>query len=1199
FTGFSGDLSGSANPQQVTMSGPKTVTANFTALTAVTIATNPAGLQITVDGTAYTAPQVMQWLPGSQHSISTASPQDSAGTRRLFASWSDGGAQLHTVTTPGAATTYTALFSTQYLLTTAASPGAGGSVSPASGYVNAGELIQVSASANAGYQFTGFSGDLSGSANPQQLKMDGPRTVTANFSALVGATITTNPAGLEITVDGAAYTAPQVFQWVPGSQHTISTASPQDAGGTRRNFANWSDGGAQSHTVTAPATAATYTASFSTQYLLTTAASPAAGGTVSPASGYVNAGTQVQVSAAASAGYQFTGFSGDLNGSVNPQPVAMDGPRTVTANFSALIPITVATNPAGLQVTVDGTAYPAPQVFQWVAGSQHTVAAAAPQDSSGTRRLFGSWSDGGEQTHTLTVPASATSYTAAFTTQYLFSATAIPAAGGSVSPASGYVNAGTQLQVSAAANAGYQFSGFSGDLGGSGTPQSLTMDSPKSVTANFTALTGVTVTTNPAGLQVSVDGTVYTAPQVFQWAPGGQHTVAAVSPQDAPGIRRLFSNWSDGGAEGHTITAPASATVYTAVFSTQYLLTAAANPAAGGAVSPLSGYVNAGAPVQVSALANPGYQFSGFSGDLAGAANPQTLTMSGPRSVTANFTALPTTFAISGSVGLSGVTVALSGSAAASTTSDAAGAYSFAVLPAGGQYTVTPSKAGFTYNPASQSVASLTANTVLNWSAPTPVPVTARLSLSALNFGSNLPLAATTPSQEVMVSMNGGSPAWTATPDQGWLKVAPGSGAGSGSFRVSADPSAVSGAGKYTGKVRFSAASAGINIEVLCTLTVLQATTAPIGSFDTPADNANLASSFAVTGWALDDVGVANVKIWRDPVAPEPAGAPVFVGDALFVPGTRPDVEAAFPGMPQVHRAGWGYMLLSNFLPNGGNGTYKLYAIATDLEGRKTTLGAKTIRVDNAHATKPFGAIDTPGQGETAGGAAYVNFGWALTPQPGKIPVDGSTIQVYLDGVPAGTVNYNHPRADVDSLFPGYANTGGAVGFKYLDTTQLANGIHTIAWSVTDNLGRSDGIGSRFFWVLNGSAPAGLKPAAPELTQRRPGKPSFRTGYSAGAALQELREIEVEELERIEVVLPAPPAGTAWSGVARFGAESRPLPAGSSFDAEAGIFRWQLGPGFLGRHELEFTAGGVTVPVAIRITTPRRPAPEGNEGSVR
>ncbi len=1023
---------------------------------------------------------------------------------------------------------------------------------------------------------------------------------TVNFTPLVSTTVATSPAGLQVSVDGTAYAAPQVFQWVVGSQHTVSAVSPQDAAGVRRLFDTWSDGGAQAHTVTVPAAASTVTASFKTQYLLTTTASPAAGGSISPASGYVNAGAQVQVNASANAGYQFSGFSGDLSGATTPQPVTMDGPKTVTANFSALTGVTVATNPAGLQVSVDGTTYTAPQVFQWVAGSQHTIGVSSPQDGSGVRRVFGSWSDGGAQTHTVTAPAAATTYTAAFSTQYLLTTAASPAAGGSISPASGYVNAGTQVQVSAAANAGYAFTGFSGDLSGGTSPQQLTMNGPKSVTANFSALTGVTVATNPAGLQVSVDGTNYTTPQVFQWIPGSQHTIGVSSPQDGSGVRRVFGSWSDGGAQTHTVTAPAAATTYTAAFSTQYLLTTAASPAAGGSISPASGYVDAGTQVQVSAAANAGYGFTGFSGDLSGSATPQMLTMSGPKSVSANFAALPTTFTISGNVGLGGVSIALSGGASGSTTSDAGGAYSFPGLAAGGSYVVTPSKAGYAFSPVSQSVAALTANVVLNWLAPTPIPVTARLSLSALNFGANLPTTAATPAQEIVVSMSGGSAAWTAAPDQSWLKVTSGSGTGSGTFRVSADAALVAGVGKYTGKVNFNVPSAGISAAVNCTFTVMQSTTAPVGSFDTPIDNANLVSSFAVTGWALDDVGVANVKIYRDSVAPEPAGVQVYVGDAVFVPGTRPDVEAAFPGMPQASRAGWGYMLLSYFLPGGGNGIYKLYAIATDLEGRKTTLGSKTIRVDNAHAAKPFGAIDTPGQGETVGGAAYVNFGWALTPQTGKIPVDGSTMQVYLDGAPVGTVDYNHPRGDVDGLFPGYANTGGAVGFKYLDTTQLANGLHNIAWSVTDNLGRTDGVGSRFFWVLNGGGGASGSGLVSSQSPRRQGKAAYRTGYAAGAPFEELREIVVEELERIEVALPAAPGGALWSGAVRFGAESRPLPVGSSFDAEAGVFRWQLGPGFLGRHELVFTAGDMVVPVVVRIATERRRgSDEGSGGRVR
>jgi hypothetical protein len=241
----------------------------------------------------------------------------------------------------------------------------------------------------------------------------------------------------------------------------------------------------------------------------------------------------------------------------------------------------------------------------------------------------------------------------------------------------------------------------------------------------------------------------------------------------------------------------------------------------------------------------------------------------------------------------------------------------------------------------------------------------------------------------------------------------------------------------------------------------------PFGAFDTPANGlAGVTGALAVTGWALDDVGVQSLQVWRDPVAGEPAGQ-VFVGNATFVEGARPDVASAYPTFPNKTRAGWGYMLLTNMLPAGGNGTFKLHAKAVDGDGNQTLLASRTITCANASATKPFGTIDTPAQGGTATGAGYVVFGWALTPQTASIPADGSTIWVSVDGAPKGHPAYNQYRADIATLFPGYANSGGAVGSFVLDTTKLANGLHTIAWSVTDSLGRADGIGSRYFWVQN------------------------------------------------------------------------------------------------------------------------------------
>lgn len=196
--------------------------------------------------------------------------------------------------------------------------------------------------------------------------------------------------------------------------------------------------------------------------------------------------------------------------------------------------------------------------------------------------------------------------------------------------------------------------------------------------------------------------------------------------------------------------------------------------------------------------------------------------------------------------------------------------------------------------------------------------------------------------------------------------------------------------------------------------------------------------------------------------------------NAVFVAGARPDVAAFYPSFASNERAGWGYLLLTNMLPNQGNGIFTLYAYADDGNGHSTLLGTRTITCANAGATRPFGAIDTPEQGATVSGI-HVNFGWALTPQPKAIPIDGSTITVFVDGIAVGHPTYNHFRPDIAAIFPGLENSNGAVGVFHLDTTTLSDGLHTIAWVVTDNAGVSEGIGSRYFVVQNGGAATSRK----------------------------------------------------------------------------------------------------------------------------
>jgi sugar lactone lactonase YvrE len=166
----------------------------------ITLATSPTGLLVSVDGAAaQAAPFTLALAPGV-HTIAVASIQAGAvGTQYVLASWSDAGAASHSVTVGAVPATYTATFKTQYQLITSASPSAGGTVTPATGaFFDAGSLAGVQAYSNAGYQFANFSSGLSGSANPQNVTMNAPVLVVANFTPLAPALA----ASLAARVDG-------------------------------------------------------------------------------------------------------------------------------------------------------------------------------------------------------------------------------------------------------------------------------------------------------------------------------------------------------------------------------------------------------------------------------------------------------------------------------------------------------------------------------------------------------------------------------------------------------------------------------------------------------------------------------------------------------------------------------------------------------------------------------------------------------------------------------------------------------------------------------------------------------------------------------------------------------------------------------------------------------------------------------------
>jgi hypothetical protein len=468
--------------------------------------------------------------------------------------------------------------------------------------------------------------------------------------------------------------------------------------------------------------------------------------------------------------------------------------------------------------------------------------------------------------------------------------------------------------------------------------------------------------------------------------------------------------------------------------------------------------------------------------------------------------------------------------------------------------------------------------------------VTAVISLNRkqLVFGASTS-GVTSGTQTFSISNSGyGTLNWSINDNAGWLSCTPTSGTGSAVISVSVNASGLS-AGTYTGTVTVSSSNASNSpqtVAVTLNVYVSGGDSFPFGSFDTPLDGSTVRSSIPVTGWALDDVGVADVKIYRAPVSGEGTGTGlVYIGDALFVEGARTDIESEYPEYPMNYKAGWGYMMLTNFLPNNGNGTFVIYAVVTDVSGFQVTLGSKTIYCDNANAVKPFGAIDKPAPGETVSGSSYRNIGWVLTPLPNSIPTDGSTLSVIIDGVNLGNPIYNIYRSDIAGYFPGYANSGGAVGYFDFDTTAYENGVHTIAWFATDSAGNTDGIGSRYFTIQNSGAAAGGNKAAAFNAQRsmfnvNPNQLSVDNFHPVrikkgcnpdtepmvvypddkGVLTIDIKELERVEIHFFESIVNIEPRTLNLSL----------LPIGSTLDMERGIFYWQPGPGFIGDYQLIF-----------------------------
>ena len=209
-----------------------------------------------------------------------------------------------------------------------------------------------------------------------------------------------------------------------------------------------------------------------------------------------------------------------------------------------------------------------------------------------------------------------------------------PSGGGTTTPAVGvhtYAE-GTVVNISATPNPGYVFDHWTGDVANPNSASTtVTMDADKTVTAYFVVSHDLTMGVSPSG-----GGT--TAPAV------GVHTYAAgtvVNISATPNTGYVFDHWTgdvaDPNSASTTVTMDAAKTVTAHFVAEEYTLTVNVVGHGSVAKAPDQATYHYGDQVLLTATPAFGYEFAGWSGDLADGASPQTVTMNGNKAVTATF----------------------------------------------------------------------------------------------------------------------------------------------------------------------------------------------------------------------------------------------------------------------------------------------------------------------------------------------------------------------------------------------------------------------------------------------------------------------------------------------------------------------------------------------------------------------------------
>ncbi|MCB2380559.1 PQQ-dependent sugar dehydrogenase, partial [Hymenobacter sp. BT635] len=408
--------------------------------------------------------------------------------------------------------------------------------SPNATSYSSGTVVNLTATPAAGFVFSGWSGDATGTTNPLSVTMSANKTITATFAAVPGTGYAfyraVNLGGPALTLDGNAWagsTAPNystsgspfesqsvpllpatdavragmIRQAVFGPNLSV-TLSAVPAGTYQAYLYVWEDNSPE-----------IYSLSLNGQVKLTNYNS-------GPAGTWARLGPY-DVTPTAAGTVQFTSsggwpnFSGvELWQQTSTPPVSYTLTTPVTGSGSVGRSSLGPSYPSGSLVSL--TATPA------------------------TGFVFSGWS--GDATGTanplsVTMSANKTitaTFTAAPTTTYTLTTPVIGSGTVSKNPNAASYASGTVVSLTATPAAGFTFAGWSGEATGTANPLAVTMSADKTITATFTAVPAATFTLTTTS---SGSGTVSKSPDQASYAEG-----AVVSVTATPAAGFTFAGWS-------------------------------------------------------------------------------------------------------------------------------------------------------------------------------------------------------------------------------------------------------------------------------------------------------------------------------------------------------------------------------------------------------------------------------------------------------------------------------------------------------------------------------------------------------------------------------------------------------------------------------------------------------------------------------